>query len=412
MIPLGLTSAEQAAFHRALVTDHDIDVRVSLLDLEEKWVGTLSGMLMGGQVVASDGEVSRTCQLSILDPQQETGIDSDRPGQAAGLARMISVTYGVWVDELDRWVHVPVFRGPIVKATRDGDMLEVEALGKEHLLRAKSPFTKAYEAGKRRTSVIVDIAKRCGERRMHIPAQAAKTSKGSVMIQLDRTSVPWSEMVKAAKSMRMNLYYDGAGMLRLRRLPTRSSWSFREDQLLSEPKVSLDDEDVINTVYVKGSPPEGKKKLIESRGYLPPWHAHSPQKLGRNGANRYLTEDIEDDEIRTQAEADWARDQRLRELMVESYTVEFDCLPIPHLDRLDVAYLGWDLHPTTFRITSFTLPLKADESMSVGYVKETRRRGGPKWRPKPSGKKKTVKKSTAKTSGSKATSGRATSGRL
>ena len=401
MIPLGLTASEQAAFHRALVSDHDLDVRVSLLDLEERWLGDLSGLVMGGQVVAADGAVSRTCQVSILDPDNGTGIDSDRPGQAAGLARMISVSYGVWVDELERWVRVPVFRGPISRVTRDGDLLEIEALGKEHLLRSLSPFTHSYREGVRRTSVIRDIAKRCGERRMHIPAQAARTSArtGGVMIALDRESIPWSHMVKAATSMRMSLYYDGAGLLRLRRNPTRTSWWFTESQFLSEPRVALDDADVINTVLVKGAKPAGNKTLIESRGSLPPWHAHSPQSLGRNGANRYLVEVIEDEEIRTQAEADYARDMRLRELMVEAYTVEFECLPVPHLDRMDVAHLGWDEHPMAFRVRSFTLPLKADESMSVGFVKETRRRGGPKWRARP--KKKTTTKKAATTGGAR-----------
>lgn len=421
MIPLNLTASEQAAFHRALVTDHDIDIRVSLLDLEEKHLGDLSGLVMGGQVVASDGEVSRTCQVSILDPENSTGVDNDRPGQAAGLSRMISVTYGVWVDDIGaegEWVRVPIFRGPITKVSRDGDTLEIEAMGKEHLLRSPAGFTKVYAAGLTRTGVIKDIALRCGERFMHIPQQKARTGKNSIMVKLDRDSVPWSSMAAAAKSMRMSLYYDGAGMLRLRRQPTRTSWWFKEDHLLSEPKISLGDEDVINTVHVKGSPPEGKKKLIESRGSLPKWHGHSPWSLGRNGVPRYLVEVIEDDEIRTQADADYARDVRLRELFVESYEVSFDCLVIPHLDRMDVCHLGWSDFPMAFRVRSFTIPLKADESMSIGYVKDTRRRGGPKWRARPKAKKAVTKKAPAKSTGKKTTvttrssSGGSSSGRL
>lgn len=424
MIPLGLTAREQAAYHRALVGSTgegiDVDVRVSLLTLEEKHLADMSQWLMGGQVVAADGEVSRSCQISVLDPTKRFGLDSDRPGQAAGLARMISVTYGVWVDELDRYVRAPVFRGPIAKVVRDGDMLEIEALGKEHLMRGAAGFTKVYAAGLTRTGVIRDIARRCGEKRMHVPSQKAKTGKNSIMVSLDRTSVPWSKMTAAAKSMRMSLYYDGAGTLRMRRNPTRTSWWFKEHHFVTEPKITLSD-DVVNTVYVKGTAPEGKKKLVESRGYLPAWHAHSPQKLGRNGANRYLPEVIEDEELRTQAEADWARDQRLRELMVESFEVAFDCIPVPHLDRMDVCHLGWGDHPMAFRVRSFTLPLDGS-AMSVGYIRETRRRGGPKWRPKPSSKTtKTATSSKTKTTSSTAkktstssrvTSGRATSGRL
>ena len=100
MIPLGLTVAEQAEFHRTIkgLNDEpiDIDVRVHLLDMSERHVADLSSWLLGGQVVVeADGEVTRSCQVSLLDPERRAGIDPARPGESTHLNRMLSVSYGV-----------------------------------------------------------------------------------------------------------------------------------------------------------------------------------------------------------------------------------------------------------------------------------------------------------------------------
>lgn len=378
MIPLGLTVKEQAEFHAQLMTSHQIDIQVNLLTMEEKNAGVLQPWLLGGQVhvdaeVGSNSNISRSCQITLLDPNHRAGIDSDSPGISAGLDRMISVSYGVWVVSLDRWVRVPAFRGPITKVTRDGDLLTIDALGKEHLLRSDAGWTKVYPAGKLRTWVIKDIAQRMGERSIVIPSWSARTSKAGVMIKLGRGSHPWTWMQEAARSMRAQLYYDGAGTLRLRRKPTRVSWWFKEHHLLSEPKITIDDTEVFNYVWVKGQAPEGKKTVVESRGAIPITHTNSVQRLGRHGAYRYLTDTIEDDQIRSVHDARVARDKRLHELEVTEFAAEFDCLPIPHFDPNDLAHMGWGAAPGNFRVNKFTLPLTAGDAMSVGYTRETRR---------------------------------------
>lgn len=376
MIPLGLTASEQRAFHRALTDSHDIDVRITLLDLEEHYIGDLSGWLLGGQVIGDmNAEVTRSAQVTILDPGGRSGIDPDMPERAVRHDRMLSISYGVWVDELGRWVRVPVFRGPISRASRDGDVLEVEALGKEHLLRTDGGIVHNYAAGLTRTGVIEDIAKKMGERRMVIPSWAARTSKRSIIVNLGWQSHPWSWMQAAARSMRGQLFYDGSGTLRLRQAPTRTLWWIQESHLMTEPKVTVDDADLVNTVWVKGQPPEGKKEVIEARATLPAWHANSPERLGRNGAKRYLVEEIDDDAIRTKADAEKAAARRVKELMIESFQVECDVLPIPHMDLGDPMHLSWDDTPGVFRLEKFTLGLTADEPMSLGYHRETRRRG-------------------------------------
>ena len=392
MIPLGLTASEQAEFHRVLkglVDDTiEIDVRVHLLDMNEKYLADLSSWLLGGQVVVdADAEVSRSCQLTLVDPDKRAGIDPDRPGESTHLNRMISVNYGVWVPTLGdegEWVRVPVFRGPLSKSSRDGDVLELEALGKEHLLRDDAGWSHVYAAGLTRTGVIRDILRRSGERRYVVPNWKPRTGKNSVMPKIgtvekrgeknrwDR-SHPWTWILAIARSMRAQAWFDGGGTFRLRQAPVRPSWWFTTSHLLSRPKVTIDDADVFNHVLVVGQAPEGKKWVVESYGSIPASHPNSVQKLGRNGVNRYLVDTIEDSEIRTQLDADTARDRRLNELVVETYSVEFECLPVPHLDPGDLCHLAWDEAPGTFRVTTFTLPLSPEEPMSIGYARETRR---------------------------------------
>ena len=376
MIPLGLTADEQREFHLTLTRDHDIDVRVSLLDMDERHLGDMSGWLLAGQVVVdADEAVTRSCQITLLDPEGRAGVDSSNPAWSVWLDRMISVSYGVWVESLGRWVRTPLFRGPITKASRDGAVLEIEALGKEHLLRNDGGIVKSYAAGIRRTTVIRDILQRMGERNMVVPSWPARTSQASVMPKLGAQSDPWPWIEKIAKSIRAQAFYDGAGTFRLRYPPTRTSWWWYESHLLSTPKISVDDAELVNTVWVKGQPPEGKKWVIEAHGSLPAWHHKSPESLGRRGVPRYVTEVVEDDSIRTVADAETARDRRLKEIIADDVTAEFECFPVPHLDPEDVGHLAWGDDPVSFRIRKFTVPLVASESMSVGYAKRTKRRG-------------------------------------
>lgn len=395
MIPLGLTATEQAEFHKVikgLVADAiEVDIRVHLLDMEERFVADLSSWLLGGQVVVNaDEDVTRSLQVTLLDPDGRASIDASSPGTGTHLNRMITVSYGVWVDAIGKrgeWVRVPVFRGPLSKVTRDGEVLEIEALGKEHLLRDDAGWSHVYAKGLTRTGVIRDILIRSGERRYVVPSWKPKTGKSSIMPKIgtvekkpkkgkkaprnrwDR-SHPWSWITAIARSMRAQAWFDGSGTFRMRLAPTRPVWWFTPSHLLSRPKVTVDDEETFNHVLVIGAPPDGQKWVVESYGSIPTSHPNSPRNLGRNGVPRYLVDTIEDGELRTQVDVDAARNRRLAELTVNEFNVEMDCLPIPHLDPGDLCHLGWDEAPGAFRLGTFTLPLTAGEPMTVGYTRQ------------------------------------------
>ena len=381
MINLGLSSADQRKFEAALSSSNPrriIDVAVTITDLEHGHISTVSDRLLDGQVnIDTTAEVSRSATLTLLDPDHTVGFDSDDPldGQAY-LDRMIRVEYGVYVDEVG-WVRVPIFHGPVVGVSRDADVLEVEAHGKEALARRASWKPRSFAKGLTRVGVIRAImTELAGENRFILPS--GWTARLAKPLSLGRQSSPWSHALILANSMRAQIFYDGAGNLRLRKRPVRHVYTFRDGPggvITTAPKLAYEDRDLINTVHVKGGVPKGAKSKVESAAYVPSWHAQSPRRMGRNGVARYLVEVIEDDTLRTQKAADSAASRRIRELLLSTATVSFDCLPIIHLEEDDVVRIESEALSMTFRINQMSIPLAHSGVASVGYLRRVTFRG-------------------------------------
>src|SRR5690606_36310250 len=132
---MDLTGAELRAFTRALRSTHERRVRVSVQNLNGETLSTLTNRILDGQVTGDlSADVTRTLTMSILDPNHSLNFDTDSPDDGAlFMDRMLKVHYAVRVDELSRWVSVPVFTGPITRLDRKGDVVDVEAQGKEAL---------------------------------------------------------------------------------------------------------------------------------------------------------------------------------------------------------------------------------------------------------------------------------------
>src|SRR5438093_10550652 len=93
-----------------------------------------------------------------------------------------------------------------------------------------------------------------GEARFDIPDLATRIPKG---MSLGRAAQPWPRAVAIARSLNRQLYYDGAGVLRLRVRPRRPVATFRSgDQrranITSPVTVSPDFTAIANTVWFRG----------------------------------------------------------------------------------------------------------------------------------------------------------------
>lgn len=385
MIDLGLTKTEQRAYHRALASSRPMELRVRLLDRDEKPVGSLTApdpLIVEGEVQINATEpVSRILHLVVVDPKHELQLDRNSPADSALWASTsVAVERRDWVAELDRFVSCPVFWGPLDTFRRKGPRVEIDAQGKQRLLLQPQPVWRplTIAKGTRKTSAIRKVTRQHGERRFDMPALKAKLGKD---LSVGRQQEAWKVARKLANSMDRQLFYDGMGRLRLRRWPEDPVWTFVDGPdgiVLDAPGIGFDAQAARNTVEVLGEKPEGGKKRPRAVAYAPRKHPLSPWTLARNGEPRFMVERIENTEIKRQAAANQLAERTLRQLLRAELEIDFDCLPIPHLEERDVCVIKTRGLRIEFALKQATIPLVPEAPMSIGVLKPVVRRKRPR----------------------------------
>lgn len=390
MLDLGLRRTELRAFHRTLAASHSIRVRVYVLDMTHDRMANLTDELIDGQVnVDADGEPTRSATVNFYDRRRTMDFDSDSPANGALFAnRMLRITYGVKVDEIADWVDVPVFTGPVTKLDRSDHIVTVEAQGKEVLALGAAWQPMTIKKGVTKIDAIRRVMReRGGEHRFDLPDLGSKLPKA---VSLGRESVPWHVAQKIARSLNRQLFYDGRGVLRLRRHPEHAAFTFRDGQrgtVTAAPQVSFSMDEVRNAIWVKGGVPKTTKKEqaqptdkadnkekekergvrhFETAGRA---HPLSPWRLGRPDAPRFLLEVIDNDSIRTEKEAREVAKRVLRHKLHQLVEVTFDSLPVPHLEEGDLVRVDTGTYGGDMPLRQFSLPLRHSELQSVGYLR-------------------------------------------
>lgn len=379
MYPLGLTPAGWRGYVEALTAPHSMRVGVDVLKLDHTRVARLDHRILSGQVNVDDGgSITRSATAEFFDPDHSLSFDSDSPADGALYAdRMLQITYGIrGAADTDVWVDVPVFTGPVVKFERAADRVSVECQGKELLAMGAAWRTKTYKKGTPKRDVVLDILRGEGERHFALPEFTSRLPSDRVMT---RATVPWELAKAVAKSTGRQLYYDGAGRLRMRATSSRSVFTFRDGDggtIQTNPKVTFTLDDVKNIIRVTGGVPKGQKKKVQHVEAAPRTHPLSPWRLGRNGQPRYLLEDIEDSSIRSEAEARRVARSVLQRRLLQAVDVSYEALVIPHLDPGDRITTRTDDFAVTTRLNTFTIPLTVDGLMSIGYMRRQKIRKG------------------------------------
>lgn len=380
MQTLGLTTAERRAYERALRGSHTRRVDVDVLDLNGNTLASLAPVLIDGQVnVDMDAEVTRSATLTFLDPNRTLNFDTDSPDDGALYAdRMIQIRYGIYVEELERYVYATVFTGPVTGLSREGATVSVEAQGKEALIRGAiwEPLTlrKGLEVTAGLRALIRD---RGGETRTSIPGKFNAYGRPVTLPKtrsLDRFAAIWETALGLAKGIDRQLFYTGDGVATLRPWPSSVVYTFTDGEggsILGDLSVDYQLDDLKNVVVVRGQPPSGAKGIVWGRAQAPKQHPLSPERLGRTGAPRYLVELREDSSIRTDAEAKKLAERILEKVLKESIDVNFDSLPVPHLEPGDMVRVQTDDFTLSFRLRKFAIPLAPSGAppMPVGYLK-------------------------------------------
>lgn len=373
MFSLGLSAADQVAFTRGLLTNHDLKVEVWVMNMEADVLSDISDMLQDGQVnVDGAAEVSRSASLSLLDPRRTLPFDTNTPTDGAlFLDRMIRINYLVRSAEgLNDWVRVPIFTGPITSMSRSDANVNIELMGKEILAQRPAWRTRNYAIGSYRRSVLRELMENIGEDKLSLVEWDLKTADP---YGVTRETDVWS-LAKRMAAGHMMLYYDGAGWLQMRPWLARSVFTFSTGDggsVVSFPEISYDTADVRNIVWVQGGVPKGAKYPVQYTAYAPATHPLSAQSLGRNGYARHIPEKIEDTSLLTVAACKALAEANLKKMLLGSLTASFDAMPIPHLDFGDVVGLSTPEFSYTWTLDQFSLPLKAGNTMSLG---ETQRR--------------------------------------
>lgn len=371
MISLGLKAADQKTFHNLLVASHRIEIMVHLMTLSHAKLADISDMFLDGQVsIDWSTDITRSANLTFLDPKSKMALDSTSPADGAMfIDRMIQIYYIVTSPDQSFQVTVPVFCGPITKMDRDWKIVRIECMGKELLALDPVWNAKTYKKGALKTSVIRDLLTIVGETKFSLKSSTSKLAKN---LAVGNDAKPWAVARSIANTMNYQLFYDGRGICVMRAYPTAPLWTFSEGSggsILSKPQIGYDMSNTINSVIVKGATPKGKTSPITYRATAPKGHPLYPYSLGRGGKPRYISVEINDSGITSVSEARAVATDRLNRGMYEYTTAAFDILPIPHLEPHDPYKISTTEHSISTFIRQMTIPLVCDQSASLGYLR-------------------------------------------
>lgn len=378
MINNGWNATQTQDLFNLLRSTHSIRMIVRLMDLNHNYIDDLTPSFISGQVqVDADAEVSRSLDLTLIDPLRAIQLDPESPSPTGVyINHMISVLYQI-ISPSGVWFDVPVFCGPIDSVERDEVYLDIKCLGKESLALDNMWVGKTYKGKPIITEVIKDVfANVLGEVKTDIP-DLPKKSNGPVHLKIDTT--PWATLRKLANVLDRQLFYDGRGMAVLRKTPTVPVITLDEFWLSTPPVPGYDLGRASNAVEVTGGNPKGPKKSIVSRAVAPASHPLSPHRLARGNppVPRFINPiRVQNTDLLRQKDADKYADDLLSEALLEAVTITADVgLPIPMLEEQDLVGIATDQVSTEFRSRKFTIPLVVGQDQAIGYVKRLTPRG-------------------------------------
>lgn len=375
MIDLGLTAGEKIDYRNALVNSHKTRTTVTLLEMDHTVVQTFNSgnlSILDGAVTIDESEhVSRALTLDILDPGKLAMAHIATPtDDTLWTNRMIQVSIDTYVPEMADWVLCPVFTGPITKLDPDGYIVHLEAHGKERLLQPPHRYWRTHSFP--RKHLIVNVMRRIlnnmGEDDAQIDLPAATRIFQHHFNMLGVWS-PWPVLKVLAEELDRQIYYDGAGMLRVRALPQATAYTFEYGkELLTVPQVPFDFIPLRNIVQVRGKRPEsGRRPIAQSTAT---GTNIAPHFLARNGHDRFMVHIAETDHIHKKSDAKDKSSDLLTTLGIEASDLEFESLPVPWLEEQDQVTVQSDIASFTYRMRKWTIPLTVHGTMTIGFHKK------------------------------------------
>ena len=380
---LGLAPADMRAYLATLASNHEMNVTIDLLDLLHRRVGSLTQRLIDGQVDVDAGaeRVTRTCSVSLLDPQRATGLESATDTMPTYVTRMLAITVSVRPPAVGAtvqpWIDVPVFTGPVSRIERADDVLTVEAHGKEFLCAHAAHGTKTWPKGARKSDIVREVLTRmCGESTSRAHIDRTEDRLGAP-ITLTQNADAWAFCASLAGGT--HLWYDATGHARMSRNTARNMYTFHDGPggtILDEPDTVSDAiETLVNRVIVTGNPPSDNKPAPVAVAVAPYAYPLSPSRIARGGVGQAYTLEIDDNKATTMAQASARANAELNNaLAVDTVKAEFKSLPVWHLEPGDRVSIQTARLGTEFLMQKYSLPLTHSGVMTVGANRAVSRR--------------------------------------
>jgi hypothetical protein len=372
---LGLSHHDLGTYHDALTWTHRRRIHVHILDLDMNLIRSVSPMFLDGQVtVDTTAEVSRILTLSFLDPTQSLAFEPDTPGPALWRNRLLRIVYSVSVPDLNDWVDCPVFTGVVWDFSRQGAMVNVTAQGLERLALGQAWTGKKYPAKSTRTD---GAEGHHGPRRRGLPRDPRPAVQAPEGLRRREDGLP-VEAGQAPRGVDEPLPV-------LRRPRDAASAALQRPARVHLRQGGADPADVRPVEgpghqHRRGSrrPAEGQEARVKAVATATGWL--SPKALARASGSLRLVQQIQNDHIRSNAEAKAIAVRHLKHHEQQRVTITFDSLPVPHLEENDRVRVGsTGVGPVHLRLNQFTIPLGGGDGtappMTVGSVRRTTRPG-------------------------------------
>ena len=370
MLRLAQTTNEELAIDELMASAHNLYIRLQLLDLNHTYIDDLSGNFVDGQVsIDAEADITRACDLTLFDPFGKVQIEPNSPQKTAiYIAHMIRVIYVITSPDRSQMYEIPVFTGPIDAVSRDDFYLKVKCLGKESLSLNALWRGKQFKKGQLKTYIIKYVLQKLlGETKFNLATDNAKIGDS---MKLNRATIPWKMLKKLASGMGYALFYDGRGVVQMRKKSHTTTYVFKARNMTSVPDVTYDLKKTINAVEVIGK--KKRRKTVGAKAVAQRTHKLSPWKLGRGNpvVPRYLWKQIKDTSIRSHREAAQVAKAELKRGLISGVDVKFDGLPNPRLEEWDPCSINTPDIQEGFIMKRFTIPLVAGDNASYGYLKK------------------------------------------
>lgn len=369
--------SDPKGFDALMASAHFLTVKVQLMTLAGTYKTDLTDQFMDGLVtVDSTAQVTRALDLTIFDPDRRVSLDPNMPSKTGVfIADMIKVRYVIESPDKSIRFDIPVFTGVIDDVDRDDIFIKIKALGKERLSIGNSWTARTYKKGQLKTGVIRSILlDEIGEASCSVPASSQKLAADT---KLNREKSPWVVAKSLTGTLNRYLMYDADGTAVTKTRSTKSAFKFTNKTVTSNPKISYDLSNVINTVQVVGQTTGKAKKKITVTIKAANGHPLSPVNLGLPGKPRYLWTVIEDTNLTSITACKAIANKTLAQGLLAGVDVQFTGIPNPRLQEDDVVSIDVNGVQATWRLKKFTIPLMAGVDASYGYLRSMKPTANP-----------------------------------